>query len=112
MSVEEIMKKYEIKASSTFYTIIKNEEKIKSAENREPNSKRIKLSSFPDVDKTMEIWFRDVNILRNPKKDGFRVWVWVKTQTQNPNPKTQIFLVKTQNPNPKTQIFWVKNPKP
>jgi hypothetical protein len=29
LSVEEIMKKYEIKASSSFYTIIKNEEKIK-----------------------------------------------------------------------------------
>jgi hypothetical protein len=35
-----------------------------------PNSERIKLSLFPDVDNAMEIWFRDAKHNKNVTIDG------------------------------------------
>ena len=75
LTVEEIMKKYDIKASSTFYTIVnpKNQEKIKQVidtQMRPPTSKRIKVPVYPEVDKAMEIWFRESKTHKNIVIDG------------------------------------------
>ena len=75
LSVAEIMTKYEIKASSTLYTIVnqKNQDKIKAATDvdmRNPACKKIKLLTYPEIDKAMEIWFREVKQNANITLDG------------------------------------------
>ena len=44
--------------------------KIKASENREPITKKIRLSTYPEIDKAMEIWFRDVKHGKNIAIDG------------------------------------------
>lgn len=64
-TIDDIMKKYDIRTTSTFYTIInpKNQEKLKNVmynELRPPTTKKIKLAIYPDVEKAMEMWFKEV----------------------------------------------------
>jgi hypothetical protein len=75
LSVAEIMAKYEIKASSTLYTIVnqKYRDKIKEATDLDmhnPACKKIKLSTYPEIDKAMEMWFREVKQTENITLDG------------------------------------------
>jgi hypothetical protein len=69
------MAKYEIKASSTLYTKVnqKYQDKIKAATDLDmhnPVCKKIKLSTYPEIDKAMEMWFREVKQTENITLDG------------------------------------------